>query len=66
MLEMNELEAARAIVRQGTPLKQLKETNLEKYLKLENILSQTVLNGEIPAQLKDSKQARRNILSDSK
>ncbi len=66
MLEMNELEAARALLRQGTPLKRLKESHLEKYLKLENLLSQTVLNGEIPAQIKESKRARRDRVSDSK
>lgn len=59
MLEINELEAARALLRQGTVLKHLKETNLEKYLKLENLLSQTVLNGEVPSQLKETKKSRR-------
>ena len=65
MLEINELEAARALLRQGTPLKELKESNLEKYLKLENLLSQTVLDGEIPSLLKESKQARRERISHS-
>lgn len=65
MLEINELEAARALLRQGNSLKALKETNLEKYLKLENLLSQTVLNGEIPIQIKESKLARRERISSS-
>lgn len=65
MLEMNELEAARGLLRQGTPLKQLKESHLEKYLKLENLLSQAVLNGEVPDPLKKSKQARRERISHS-
>lgn len=66
MLEINELEAARALLRQGSPLKQLKEGHLEKYLKLENLLSQTVLNGEIPAQIQDTKQNRRERLANRK
>lgn len=59
MLEINELDAARALLRQGSILKQLKDSHLEKYLKLENLLSQTVLNGEIPSQLKETKKSRR-------
>lgn len=66
MLEINELEAARALLRQGTPLKQLKEVNLERYLKLENLLSQTVLNGEIPSNLKETKKSRRDRITNSK
>ena len=66
MLEINELEAARALLRPGNPLKQLKEVHLEKYLKLENLLSQTVLNGEIPSQIKESKKIRRERISTRK
>lgn len=66
MLEINELEAARAILRQGSPLKQLKENNIERYLKLENLLSQTVLNGEIPSQIKESKNIKRESILNSK
>lgn len=66
MLEMNEVEAARAILRQGGPLKQLKESHLDRYLKLENLMSQTVLTGEFPHQLKDSKSNRRERLAHSK
>lgn len=65
MLEINELEAARALLRQGTPLKQLKESHLEKYLKLENLLSQTVLNGEVPSYLKETKKSRRDRIINS-
>lgn len=65
MLEINELEAARALLRQGTPLKQLKENHLEKYLKLENLLSQTVLNGEVPNHLKETKKSRRDRIINS-
>jgi hypothetical protein len=65
MLEINEFEAARALLRQGTPLKQLKEGHLEKYLKLENLLSQTVLNGEIPFNLKETKKSRRDRIINS-
>lgn len=65
MLELNELEAARALLRQGGPLKQLKESHVEKYLKLENLLSQTVLNGEIPSQIKDTKLIRREHIANS-
>ena len=65
MLEINELEAARALLRQGTPLKQLKETHLEKYLKLENLLSQVVLNGEVPSYLKETKKSKRARLINS-
>lgn len=66
MLEINELEAARALLRQGTPLKQLKEVHLERYLKFENLLSQTVLNGEIPCNLKETKNSRRDRVLNSK
>lgn len=65
MLEINEFEAARALLRQGTPLKQLKEDHLEKYLKLENLLSQTVLNGEIPSNLIETKKSRRDRIVNS-
>ena len=65
MLEINELEAARALLRQGNSLKQLKEFNIEKYLKLENLLSQTVLNGEIPSQIRETKKIRREKISNS-
>ena len=65
MLEINELEAARALLRQGNSLKQLKEFHIEKYLKLENLLSQTVLNGEIPSQIRETKKIRREKISNS-
>lgn len=64
MLEINELEAARALLRQGGPLKHLKESHVERYLKLENLLSQVVLNGEIPSQIKETKMIRRERISD--
>jgi hypothetical protein len=63
MLELNELEAARAILRQGDPLKHLKESNLDEYLKLENILSQTVLNGELAETFIKEKQFRRERIA---
>ena len=66
MLEINELEAARALLRQGSPLEAIEKGHLEKYLKLENLLSQTVLNREIPAQIKDTKQNRREQLANRK
>lgn len=65
MLEINEFEAARALLRQGTPLKQLKEDQLDKYLKLENLLSQTVLNGDFPSNLKETKKSRRDRIINS-
>lgn len=66
MLEQNELEAARAILRQGGPLKHLKDANLDRYLKLENILSQTVLNGELTETIKEEKRFRRERISNRK
>ena len=38
MLEINEFEAARTLLRQGLPLKHLKESNTDQYLKLENLM----------------------------
>ncbi len=59
---MQEIETARAILRDSEPLKFLKETSIERYLKLENLLSQVVLNGEFPSHLSEAKRAKREQL----
>jgi hypothetical protein len=43
-------------------MKLLKETSLERYLKLENLLSQVVMSGEFPAHLSESRRVKREHL----
>lgn len=66
MLELQEIETARAILRDSDPMKLMKESNLERYLKWENLLSQVVLGGEFPAHLSEAKRAKREQLLSSK
>ena len=65
-MELQEIETARAILRDSEVMKLLKETNLERYLKLENLLSSVVLSGEFPALFSESKRAKREQLLSSK
>ena len=62
---MGEFEAARGLLRQSEPMRTLKEQNTEKYMKLENIVSHTVLTGEVDKHIKDSKVERRRKLAQS-
>ena len=62
MLELKEIDTARAVLRDSEAMKTLKESNLERYLKLENLLSQVVLSGDFPTHLTESKRSKREHL----